>query len=307
MSNSRQAIVLCGAISPEREVSLRSGKSVASVIKDSKLVELNENILPAWIDPAKHVVIPVIHGDFGEDGQVQAACEARGLSFAGCDSVASRLCIDKVATKKVMRAAGLPVVPEVAFSGDKKPTAEKLIAELGEDLVIKPSDKGSSVDLFVLKGVAEVRARLDQMPGVGKWMAERRIRGREMSIGILNGKALGVVEIVPKTGVYDYKTKYTKGSSEYLAPAPISSDLTQQIQRASEKLFRVTGCRDFARADLFLEPSGEFIFLEINTMPGMTDTSLMPKSAACVGIDFTNLVQQMIAPAFTRSQLHSTL
>jgi len=307
MSPSRQAVVLCGAISPEREVSLRSGKAVAGVIKDSQLVELNENILPSWLDSTKHVIIPVIHGDFGEDGQVQAACEARGLSFAGCDSAASRLCIDKVATKNIMRVAGLPVVPEVAFRGDKKPSAEQLIAELGESLVIKPSDKGSSVGLFVLKGIVEVKAALDQIPAVGRWMAERRIQGREMSIGILNGKALGVVEIVPKTGVYDYKTKYTKGSSEYLAPAPISVDLTQRIQRAAEKLFKATGCRDFARADLFLEPSGEFIFLEINTMPGMTETSLMPKSAACVGIDFANLVQQMIAPAFTRSQLHSTL
>ncbi len=307
MSTTRQAVILCGAISPEREVSLRSGKAVARFIKDSQLVELNENILPAWLDPTKHVVIPVIHGDFGEDGQVQAACEARGLAFAGCDSAASRLCIDKVATKKAMRAAGLPVAPEVAFKGTQKPSAEKLVAELGEHLVIKPADKGSSVGLYVLNGLAEVEAALAEIPAVGQWMAERRIQGREMSIGILGGKALGVVEIVPKTGVYDYKTKYTQGSSEYLVPAPISADLTLRIQRAAEKLFAVTGCRDFARADLFLEPSGEFTFLEINTMPGMTETSLLPKSASCVGIDFATLVQQMVAPAFTRSQLHNTL
>jgi len=194
VSTPRQAVILCGAISPEREVSLRSGKAVASVIKDSQLVELNENILPAWLDSTKHVVIPVIHGDFGEDGQVQAACEARGLAFAGCDSAASRLCIDKVATKKAMRAAGLPVVPEVAFSGTQKPSAEKLVAELGEQLVIKPADKGSSVGLYVLNGLAEVKAALAEIPAAGQWMAERRIDGREMSIGILGGKALGVVE-----------------------------------------------------------------------------------------------------------------
>jgi D-alanine-D-alanine ligase len=113
MSHLRQVVVLCGAISPEREVSLRSGRAVAGAIKDSQLVELNENSFTAvWLDSAKHVVFPVIHGDFGEDGQVQAACEARGLFFAGCDSAASRLCIDKVATKNAMRAAGLPVMSE---------------------------------------------------------------------------------------------------------------------------------------------------------------------------------------------------
>lgn len=307
MSSTHQAVILCGAISPEREVSLRSGRAVALALPGSILVELSENKLPEWLEAAKHVVIPVIHGDFGEDGEVQAACAARGLAFAGCDEAASRLCIDKVATKKIMRATGVPVIPEVAFTGAEKPSAETLIKELGSQLIIKPADKGSSVGLYILDGLVEVKRALSEIPPTGKWMAERRVLGREMSIGILAGQALGVVEIVPKTGVYDYQTKYTPGSSEYLSPAPISADLTLRIQRSAELLFKVTGCRDFARADLILEPSGDFIFLEINTMPGMTETSLLPKSAACVGLDFNNLVQQMVAPAFTRSQLHSTL
>ena len=302
MKFNPQIIVLCGAISAEREVSIRSGRAVANALPGSQLVELDENILPDWINADEHVVFPVIHGDYGEDGQVQMELEARGIVYAGCDATASRLCIDKVATKKIMRAVGVPAIPEIAFAGHAKPRAEELVAALGSQLIIKPADKGSSVGLYVLNGLDEVRLALKQLAEDGQWMAERRLNGREMSIGILGGKAMGIVEIVPKKGVYDYQTKYTKGSSDYLFPAPIASELTRRIQSAAEKLFAATGCRDFARADLFLESNGDFYFLEINTMPGMTETSLMPKSASCLGLNFSTLVDKMIAPAITRSQ-----
>jgi len=298
----RKVVVLCGAISAEREVSLRSGRAVSNALPGSQLVELDENNLPDWINADEHVVFPVIHGDYGEDGQVQMELEARGIAYAGCDVTASRLCIDKVATKKIMRSAGVPAIPEIAFAGDAKPSAQELLQALGNNLIIKPADKGSSVDLYVLEGLAEVEAALKKLSKDGQWMAERRLVGREMSIGLLGGKALGIVEIVPEKGVYDYQTKYTKGSSEYLFPAPIAPELTKKIQIAAQKLFAATGCRDFARADLFLESSGDFYFLEINTMPGMTETSLMPKSASCLGLSFTTLVDKMVAPALTRAQ-----
>lgn len=297
-----QIVVLCGAISAEREVSIRSGRAVAHALTGSQLVELEENTLPEWLDPKLHVIFPVIHGDYGEDGRVQMELESRGIAYAGCDATASRLCIDKVATKKIMRAAGVPAIPEIAFAGSAKPAARELVKALGNKLVIKPADKGSSVGLFVLDGLDEVEAALEKLSDEGNWMAERRLTGREMSIGLLGGKALGIVEIVPKAGVYDYQTKYTKGSSDYLYPAPLPSELTKRIQAAAEMLFAATGCRDFARADLFLEPNGDFYFLEINTMPGMTETSLMPKSASCLGLSFTTLVDKMIAPALTRAR-----
>ena len=302
MKFSRKVIVLCGAISAERDVSIRSGSAVANALPGAQLVELTENILPEWINANEHVVFPVIHGDYGEDGQEQMELEARGIAYAGCDATASRLCIDKVATKKIMRSAGVPAIPEVAFAGDAKPAAKALLQSLGESMIIKPADKGSSVGLYVLNGLTEIEAALKKLSVDGQWMAERRLVGREMSIGLLDGKALGIVEIVPKQGVYDYQTKYTKGSSEYIFPAPIAPECTRWIQVAAEKLFAATGCRDFARADLFLEPSGDFYFLEINTMPGMTETSLMPKSASCLGLSFTTLVDKMIAPALNRAR-----
>jgi len=306
MSQTFQPVVLCGAISPEREVSLRSGRAVAGALPGCRLVELDRNELPDWLDATRHVVIPVIHGDYGEDGSVQSDLEARGVAYAGCEAAASRLCLDKVATKQAMRQAGVPAIPEVAFAGSAKPTAAALVAQLGAQVVIKPADKGSSVGLYVVDGEAAIAEALAQIPASGQWMAERRLQGREMSIGILGGQAMGLVEIVPRKGVYDYQSKYTKGSSDYIYPAPVPAELADRIRAAAEALFRACGCRDFARADLFLEPDGRFYFLEINTMPGMTETSLMPKSASCAGLDFPALVQRMTAPVFARAAARAT-
>jgi D-alanine-D-alanine ligase len=301
MTFTPEIVVLCGGLSSEREVSLRSGKAVSSVLPGSRLVELEVDALPEWLDGAKHVVLPVLHGGWGEDGRAQAEMETRGIAFAGCSSAANRLCMDKVATKAAMRLAGVPAIPEVAFAGAAKPTAAALVAALGEQIVIKPSDQGSSVGLYMLDGLADVAKALGEIPTSGQWMAERRLRGREMSIGLLDGQPMGLVEIVALTGVYDYKTKYTKGASEYRFPAPVGPELTAAIGQAAARLFAACGCRDFARADVFLEPDGQFYFLEINTMPGMTETSLMPKSASCVGLDFPLLVRRMAAPALARA------
>ena len=236
MSDAREIIVLCGGLSSEREVSLRSGKAVSEVLPGARLVELTADALPEWLDAARHVVFPVLHGGWGEDGRAQAEMEARGVAFAGCGSAANRLCMDKVATKRAMRTADVPAIPEVAFAGAAKPTAAALIAALGEHLVIKPSDQGSSVGLYMLEGEAAVAKALAEIPASGQWMAERRLRGREMSIGLLDGRPMGLVEIVPLTGVYDYQTKYTKGASEYLSPRrspPSSPSPSARPPRAS--------------------------------------------------------------------------
>ena len=301
MSAAREIVVLCGGRSSESEVSLRSGRAVTGVVPGARLVELATDALPAWLDPVRHVVFPALHGGWGEDGGIQGELEARGIAFAGCSAAASRLCMDKVATKRAMRAAGVPAIPEVAFAGDAKPTAAELIASLGEEIVLKPSDQGSSVGLFLPAGAAAIAEALAGIPSAGRWMAERRLRGREFSIGLLDGQPMGLVEIVALAGVYDYRTKYTKGASEYRCPAQLEPGLTAAIAAAAGRLFAAAGCRDFARADVMLEPDGRFYFLEINTLPGMTETSLMPKSASGVGLDFPALVRRMIAPALARA------
>ncbi|MEY3837552.1 MAG: hypothetical protein RL304_534 [Verrucomicrobiota bacterium] len=301
MNAEPEVIILCGGQSSESEVSLRSGRAVAAAVPGARLVELSTDALPAWLEPATHLVFPVLHGGWGEDGGVQGELEARGIAFAGCSAAASRLCMDKVATKRAMRAAGVPAIPEVAFAGDAKPTAAELVAALGDEIVLKPSDQGSSVGLFLPSGPAAIAEALAAIPPAGRWMAERRLRGREFSIGLLDGQPMGLVEIVPLAGVYDFRTKYTKGASEYRFPAPLDAPTTAAIAAAAARLFAAAGCRDFARADVMLEPDGNFYFLEINTMPGMTETSLMPKSASCVGLDFPALVGRMLAPARRRA------
>ena len=136
----------------------------------------------------------------------------------------------------------------------------------------------------------------------GNWMAEERIQGRELSVGVLRGKAMGVVEIWPKSGVYDYTSKYTRGLTEYFAPAPLEEAMTREVRSAAEQAFIACGCRDYARVDFILRPDGCLYLLEINTLPGMKETSLLPMSARCVGMDFTALVRELVAPALQRFQ-----
>jgi len=297
-------VVLCGAISPEREVSIRSGKAVAdalqSIFPETELRVLDENALPPDLDPAHDVIFPVIHGDYGEDGKIQRELENRGFAYAGCDAAACEICIDKTFTKEKLRKAGVPVTRGITFFGKKRPRARSLVASLGREIVIKPADKGSSVGLFLLAGTRSAKHALAKIRGNGKWLAEPRLHGRELTVGLLDGIAGGIVEIRPKTGAYDYKSKYTAGATEYLSPAPLPESLAAAIRADAEKIFATCGCRDFSRVDAILLPDNRWFFLEVNTMPGMTATSLLPKSAATVGLDFPALVRRMIGPAIAR-------
>jgi D-alanine-D-alanine ligase len=305
VSQDIEIVVLCGALSPERAVSLRSGaacaEALAKTFPNVRLVTLDENTLPAGLDPAKHVIFPVIHGDYGEDGRLQTELESRGFAYAGCDPEASALCIDKVATKRRVREAGVPVTADVRFAAESRPGALSVVRRLGREVVMKPADKGSSVGLHMLSGARSLGRVLGRIRE-GNWMIEPRLRGRELTVGLLDGKAMGIVEIAPKSGDYDYKSKYTAGATQYLFPAPIPEETAAAIRTEAEKFFAACGCRDYARADVILLPSGKFRFLEINTIPGLTATSLLPKSASCVGIDFPALTRRMIEPALRRRE-----
>lgn len=298
-------VVLCGAQSPEREVSIRSGKACAESLRvrfpETELRVLEENSLPADLDPNRDIIFPVIHGDYGEDGGIQRDLEARGFAYAGCDAASSEVCIDKAITKERLRECGVPVAGDVSFYADCPPSAASLIVRLGEAVVVKPADKGSSVGLFLPTGEAELQRVLDgDLSAAKKWIVESRLVGRELTVGLLGGKAMGIVEIRPKAGVYDFTNKYTSGNTDYLFPAPIDAASTEKIKAAAERLFTACACRDFARADVILQTDGSFYFLEVNTMPGLTATSLLPKSASCIGLDFEALTAAMIAPAIER-------
>jgi D-alanine-D-alanine ligase len=301
-------VVFYGGTSPEREVSLGSGRAVARALARSfptRLVRIDADALPAGLDPARDVVCSTLHGGFGESGGMQALLEEAGGAYSGCDVAGSALALDKAATKAAAAGAGVAGARAMRFRGEAVPAAAGVIAELGEDVVVKPNDEGSSVGLSIVSGEA---ALAEVLGGItrGNWLIEERLRGRELSVGMLGGRALGVVEIRPASGVYDYASKYTPGATEYLAPAPMSEEATAAVRAAAEKTYAACGCRDYARIDFINTAERGLFLLEINTLPGMKEMSLLPKSARCAGLDFTALVKEMVQPAVQRLRAGQT-
>ena len=303
--NEPVIVVLAGGTSAEREVSLGSGRAVALAMAythPTRLCVVDADALPEGLDPARHIVCSTMHGVFGEDGSMQRLLDAAGVQYAGCDAKGSDLCFDKWRTRLTVSAMGVQVAPGRNFDAAKKPAATALVAEFGDQIVLKPNRQGSSVGLQIVTSKVGLEIALAGLRQ-GDWIAEKRIVGREFTVGLLRGRAMGVVEIVPKSGVFDYTSKYTKGLTEYFAPAQISEELAAAVRSAAETAFGVCGCRDYARIDFMLSGDGELYLLEINTLPGMKETSLLPMSARCVGLDFIALCRELTAPAVERFQL----
>ena len=301
MDNNAQIVVLYGGVGSEREVSLKSGEAIGSALAKSfnvELMRLDDEAVPAAIRPGEQVVFPALHGSFGEDGRLQALLEAAGIEYCGSDAAASRLCMAKDETKALAASNGVTVPKALAFEAASIPLADAVIAQLGADLVVKPTDQGSSVGLFFTENRSALGQVLGSIDG-GRWLIEERIRGRELTVGLLEGKAMGIVEIVSASGVYDYEAKYTAGRTEYRFPAKLDAAVEQRIKAAAETIFGACGCRDFARVDFLLAAETPY-FLEVNTLPGLTATSLLPKSASCEGHDFEMLAAKLVSPALQR-------
>lgn len=294
--------VFAGGTSAEREVSLGSGRACAQALARSfptRLFVIDSDALPAGLDPARHVVFSMLHGTFGEDGGMQRLLDRAGVSYSGCDAQSCEVTMDKALTKRRAAACAIRVPDSVEFTAPALPDPSEVVSRLGSDLVLKPNAEGSSVGLSLVSSRDELARALEKATP-GRWLIERRIRGRELSVGVLNGEPLGVVEIRPHSGVYDYKSKYTKGMTDYFAPAPIEPAVAAAVRAASKAAFDACGCRDYARVDLILSAENEPFLLEINTLPGMKETSLLPMSARCVGLDFIALVREMAGPALAR-------
>jgi D-alanine-D-alanine ligase len=294
--------VVCGGTSAEREVSLGSGLAVAeafgSVFKVER-IELSEESVPAQLNKKRHVVFSTLHGTFGEDGAFQSLLEAEGIEYAGCDVQSSQLTFDKVKTKAVLRDAGIPVANQIAFHRQSPPDPAEAIEKLGPAIVVKPVKQGSSIGLGFANSVEELESLLSNLK-FDDWMLETMIVGKELSVGVLDGKATEIVEIRPKSGQYDYASKYTKGLTEFVVPAPLPGELEREIKGIVERTFEACGCRDYARVDLMLSQSDHPFVLEVNTLPGMKETSLLPMSAAAAGINFKALLKKLVEPAFLR-------
>ncbi len=293
-------VVMLGGPSAEREVSLRSGAGVVKALRSlgHSVVELDPKT-PDWTLPpnTEAVCLAPLHGTYGEDGQVQAQLEKLGVLYTGCDSESSRLAFDKVVTKNLCIKAGVPTAEFVVVNSVKAPLPKNLQLPL----VVKPIRQGSSVGLqFVERAEDWQNALAEALKFDSEVLVEEKIVGRETTVGILDGEALPVVEVRPKAGAYDYRNKYTAGCTEYFCPADFDLATTEKIQAAALGAFHAIGGRDYARVDVMVSKNGEPIVLEVNTQPGMTETSLMPKAAAAAGISYEQLCQRMIDLAMKR-------
>ncbi len=307
MSSEMTIAVFMGGDSTEREVSLESGKAAFESLQKSFTTEsydIRERAVPENVSAESHVVFSTLHGVFGEDGGMQMLLEEKGISYAGCDALSSEFCFNKRLTSERMRSLGVRVTEEVLIDAKNETMVDvpALIKKLGDDIVVKPNCQGSSIGLYFAGGEEALREVLSNLDFTEDWLIQQRVSGRELTVGVFDGEAGGVVEIQPKSGAYDYKNKYTKGMTEYLMPAPLDEGLTREIQESALAVYRACGCRDWARVDYMLEPAGTFVFLELNTLPGLTQTSLLPMSACIIGMDFDSLLVSLLKPAIQRFQ-----
>jgi len=300
MARTLKIAVMLGGPSAEREVSLRSGAAVAQALRSlgHQVTELDPRT-ETWELPADtEVVFLALHGTYGEDGTVQQRLDELGVPYTGCDASASRIGFDKVLTKERLLAARVPTARYQVLDDP----AANWPRGWNPPLVLKPARQGSSVGLRFVERVEDFSAALaEALRYDARVLVEEKIAGRETTVGILDGQPLPVVEVRPRSGAYDYRSKYTSGSTEYLCPAPFDAPTTARIQAAGLGAFKAIGGRDYARVDVMVRPEGEPVVLEVNTLPGMTETSLLPKAAAAAGMSYSQLCQTMISLALRRS------
>lgn len=299
MSGTAHVVVMRGGPSAEREVSLRSGAAVAGALRGlgHRVTELDPRP-GAWVLPAAaDVVFLALHGTYGEDGAIQAELETLGVPFTGCDAAASRVAFDKILTKERCAAAGIATPQHLVVRDARTPWP----AGWRPPLVVKPARQGSSVGLRFVDVESDWPAALDAaLLHDDAVLVEERVGGRELAVGILGDRALPLVEVRPLSGAYDYASKYTAGATEYLCPAPLGDAAAACAQAAGLRAFTAVGGRDYARVDVMLDAAGAPWVLEVNTLPGMTETSLLPKAAAAAGISFPALCRKMVELALRR-------
>jgi D-alanine-D-alanine ligase len=293
--------VMLGGPSSEREVSLRSGAAAAAALRSlgHNVHELDPKE-PSWkLPPETEIVFLALHGSYGEDGTVQEELEKLGVLYTGCGPEASRVAFDKVLTKKRCLATGVPTARFVVLDSPNAPWP----VGWRPPVVLKPVREGSSVGVQMLEHAGQWEAALaDAFRYDKEVLMEERIIGREATVGILDDKPLPVAEVRVKHGFFDYANKYTPGAADHFCPAHFDPALTTRIQDAAMGAFHAVGGRDFARVDVMVRPNGDPVVLEVNTLPGMTELSILPEAAAAAGLSYAQLCQRMLDLALKRSK-----
>ena len=299
MSAKLRIVVMFGGPSAEREVSLRSGAAVAKALRSRghEVFEIDPKNGKFILPKKAGVVFLALHGTYGEDGTVQRQLEKLGAIYTGCDAEASRIAFDKVLTKKLCIEAGVPTAKFLVVNSAQTPFPKNL----QPPLVVKPVRQGSSVGLQFVERIEDwPNALVEALKFDSEVLVEEKIIGRETTVGIMDGKPLPIVEVRPKAGGYDYRNKYTAGCTEYFCPADFDPATTKGIQAAALGAFKAVGGSDYARVDVMVRADGSPVVLEVNTLPGMTETSLLPKAAAAAGLNYAELCQRMIDLALKR-------
>lgn len=298
--------VLMGGISAEREVSLRSGEAITAALRAR-----GHEVVPIFVDrdidrvlraTPIDVAFLALHGPFGEDGALQGLLEWMGIPYTGSGVLASALAMDKLKAKELFRLHNVPTPAYYALDGEVSDRAlEETHGSFGFPVMVKPRREGSSLGVSRAGDLAELRAAVDLARRFDEGvLVERLVRGREVHVGVLDGKVLGAIEIVPRRPFFDYQAKYGKGLCEYYFPARLSPTRYQGVLRLAQRAHEALGCAGATRVNLIVTESENEFVLEVNTLPGMTPTSILPKIAAGAGIDFPTLCDEILS----RARLH---
>jgi len=296
----RDVVILSGGQSSERAVSLKTGLAIEHALVCAgvrpRLVDLTPDLVSALGTRRPDVVAIALHGCPGEDGTVQGLLELLDIPYTGSGVLASALAMDKLRSKQVFRACGVPT-PDWVVLSEHNPT---LPESFGGACFVKPTLEGSSVGVSLVENVdqlAEAVARSRR--GRGAVLAERRIEGRELTVGLFGDRCLGTIEVSPATAFYDYDAKYQSTETRYAAPKDIAVDVQEDVERVARLAYAALGCRGVARVDVMLDASSRPWVLEVNTIPGMTETSLIPKMAAEAGLPFPAFACELLDGATT--------
>jgi len=299
--------VIAGGISSEREVSLRSGQAVFNALKElgfnAVFIDAGKDLCEKIKEEKIDIAFLVLHGGWGENGAVQGMLEVMGIPYTGSGVLSSALAMDKEATKKIFIYHGIPVPPFKVVYKQEYFSLSFNLEPLNFPLVVKPAEEGSSVGVNIVKNEVELKSALENAFKYGqRAILEKFIEGREIHIGVLGDRALGGVEVRPKKGFYDYESKYTKGLTEYILPPEIDNDLYEKLKDLGLKAHKALGCKGGTRVDMIVDSNGNPYVLEVNTIPGMTETSLLPKISQLSGYDFKGLVKEILELALKENE-----
>lgn len=300
-------LVVCGGISTEREVSLRSGKAIYEALQrkgysNSVLFDLTRDNIAQILEARPDIVFLGLHGKGGEDGSIQGMLELAGIPYTGPGIATSAVCMDKILTKRVLANAGLPTAKFEVFRKDEcsdvKAVAGTLIERLGLPMVLKSPCQGSSIGVVIVHSEDEMAPAIEEVFRYGDHLlAEQFIDGTEVTLPIMGNEdltVLPVIEITSEREFYDYTAKYTSGLCHHIIPARISGDVEQSLGELGKRAYRVLNCKGLSRIDFIVDKTAGPMIIEVNTLPGMTDMSLFPDAAKYVGISYDDLVEKFL-------------